>query len=393
MQKALTRSFFLFLFLLVQINLVWGQTAAEVTKGYHLVQKGDTYYGLSRTYQVPVDSLKKWNGDNLALGKTVRVSYKPGQVAKAAKPEPVATAKVVTGTKSPAAPTKTTSTKPVAAKPGITAGTKQKPVTNTFKRYDEPEKFAVANKEAQRVLVIPFDPYLYFSDADNDIALQSKIPRQNVRYVFRNRLNAFVDPKGFETINLLGGVVRDSVNEMNKIYRSLVYNYQDITYSKYNPNPTDEKPKSAAATWLEKQKAKVSGAPAGPVKQASVAHDESKYYGVKVKDPSLYTHFNKAYAVDYYLFINQFEIKTDYTSCLDRVSQNFVRYFTVHYTIFNSQGELVSGNKIRIPYESNVNDVNKIARDNLNRMAQRIMQDLPRPQGVEPVSTVSAQGK
>ncbi len=203
-----------------------------------------------------------------------------------------------------------------------------------------------------------------------------------MRYIFRTRLNAFIDPKGFESINLLGGVFRDSVDEINKIYKSLSYSYQDISQSKYNPQPVAEKPVTAGATaWLQKQKDKIS-TPNTFATKPSIAQDETKYYGVKVKNPDFYAHFNKHYAVDYYLFINQFEIHTDYTSCLDRTTQNFVREFLVHYTIYNANGELIAGNKVKIPYVSNINEVDKIVRDNLNKMATRIISDLPRSQNI-----------
>ena len=82
------------------------------------------------------------------------------------------------------------------------------------------------------------------------------------------------------------------------------------------------------------------------------------------------------------MFINQFEISTDYTSCLDRTKNDFVREFLVHYTIYDNQGQLIAGNKVRVPYISHVNDIEKIIKDNLNRMAERILADLPSPENI-----------
>jgi hypothetical protein len=252
--------------------------------------------------------------------------------------------------------------------------------SNTRSPSTVPAEFSPAIKAAQRVLVIPFDPYLYFSDADNDIAAQSRIPKQNVRYVFRTRLNAFMDPKGFENINLLGGAFRDDKSELDRIYKSVSYSYQPVTYSKYNPVPMTEKTGNGPVAWIQKKKEKFTAPPSPEsVGNTSVAKDPTKYYGAKVKDPDLYRYFNQNYAVDYYLFINQFEIHTDYTNCLDRTQNDFVREFLVHYTIFDNQGTLISGNKVKVPYISHVNDIEKIVRDNLNQMAQRILADLPRP--------------
>ncbi|MGV3503812.1 MAG: LysM peptidoglycan-binding domain-containing protein [Adhaeribacter sp.] len=384
----------------------------EPVPGYHVVEKGDTYYGLSRRYQVPVDSLRRWNGENLPLGATIRVSATAGKKTAAGNPAPktpAATAKQnlstkqqpgdhpKTGTPKALAPVAKPVARPAAAssssgkgkpaaparpagKPGQDSGKAPASHSNTRSPFSGPAEFAPANKQAQRVLVIPFDPYLYFSDADNDISRASDIPRQHVRHIFRSRLNAFMDPKGFESINLLGGAFRENQGELDRIYKSVSYSYQPVSLSRYNPAPMTEKTGNAATAWLQKQKNKFTAPPSPEAAgNASVAKDPAKYYGVQVKDPDLYRYFNQHYAVDYYLFINQFEIHTDYTNCLDRTQNDFVREFLVHYTIYDNQGTLLAGNKMKVPYISHVNDIDRIVRENLNKMAQRILADLPQP--------------
>ena len=339
-----------------------------VPQGYYVVQPGDTYYGLSRLYKVPVDTLKSWNGVNLTLGSTVKISKATTLVA-----QPSVVGRANTSPKQESS---------VASPPTVPANT-------TLGERTASTPYQPEHKQAQRILVIPFDPYLYFSDADDDIGLYSKIPRQNVRHVFRGRLNAFMDPKGFESINLLGGAFQEGgVNELDKIYKSVNYSYQDIAYSKYNPAPVVEKPVKSATSWLQKQKNKLIK-PVEPeaAGNTSVAKDPNKYWSVKVKDPEFYTYYNQNYAVDYYLFINQFEISTDYSSCLDRTKNDFVREFLVHYTIYDNQGQLIAGNKVRVPYVSHVNDIEKIVRDNLSRMADRILADLPRPGNINNQTT------
>ncbi|WP_157433352.1 LysM peptidoglycan-binding domain-containing protein [Adhaeribacter aquaticus] len=335
----------------------WAQVPAS-GPGYHLVVKGDTYYQLAKRYQIPLDSLFAWNGKALQIGSVIRVVTNTSPSA-ATDPEPATTEEAFLADQVP-----TSVPEPQPATPVTTQTT---------------AKYAKANKQAQRILIIPFDPHLYFSDADNDIALQSKIPRQHIRYIFRSQLNAYLKPEGYENINLIGGAFHDSTAEAAKIYKSLSYNYQRVTKSKFYTDPLPQK--TATNNWLQKQKEKLKAA-SGTPKSPAVSQDDSKYYGVQVKDSSLYTYFNTQYAVDYYLFINQFEIHTDYTSCLDRVTKNFVRDFVVHYTILTNEGEIIAGNKLRIPYVSNINDINRIVWDNLTKMAQRIMQDLPRPQSV-----------
>ncbi|WP_299825131.1 LysM peptidoglycan-binding domain-containing protein [uncultured Pontibacter sp.] len=352
---ALTNLIFVFAFITAEAApAAWPTTInqhaiAAQGDSVYLVQQGDTYYSLSRRFNIPLDSLQKWNEYKLQIGQTLYLNRKAMASVQVAKPKPQPTA-------AKAAPAPTV---PVAS--------------NSASRAAAPR--TAEHKTKSRVMVIPFDPYLYFSDADDEIAKKSKIPRQNVRHVFRNRLNALLAPEGYETIHLLGGVYRDSVSELSRLYKSLSYNYQDNKQSKYNNQPVVKEEKGGALDWVQRQKEKLGGEK--ETQPVSVAKDPTKHFGVKVKDPNFFSYFNNQYGIDYYVFINQFEVKTNYENCLDRAALNYERNFLVHYSIYNNKGELVSGNKISVDYESNMNDVQRIVSDNMPAMAKRVLSDLP----------------
>ncbi len=324
-----------------------------VQDSVYQVQQGDTYYSLSRRFGIPVETLQTWNGSKLLIGQRIYLT----------NPNPV---KPETSTAEPSASSPSPDKEQQAARQAVgstSASAAPVPKTADF-------------KTKQRVLVVPFDPYLYFSDADYEIARQSKIPRQNVRQVFRGRLDALIAPKGYEAIHLLGGVYRDSVSELRTLYKSLHYSYQDNKTSAFNKLPTVKEEKNKGMLeWAQRQKGKLGiKKETGPV---PVAQDESKHFGVEVKDSTFFNRFNKQYGIDYYVFINQFEIITNYENCLDRAAMNYERDFLVHYSIYDSSGKLVSGNKVRVPYQSNMNDIHRIASDNLPGMARRVLSDLP----------------
>ncbi|WP_162052877.1 LysM peptidoglycan-binding domain-containing protein [Pontibacter pamirensis] len=358
----------LILLLVIALNHVEAAPAAKLLSinqhamaapgdSVYLVQQGDTYYSLSRRFNIPLDSLQKWNNNTLQIGQTLYL----GRQAKPAAKSAVAAAK-------PASSQQKTAT----AKAGNATATRTVESTSAAAA---PAPKPAENKTKSRVLVIPFDPYLYFSDADYEIARQSHIPRQNVRHVFRGRLNAMLAPQGYETIHLLGGVYRDSVSELSRIYKSLNYSYQDNKQSRYNHQPVVKEEEKGAVAWVLRQKDKMGLK--GEPEEVSVAQDPTKHFGVKVKDPNFFSYFNGQYGIDYYVFINQFEVKTVYENCLDRAAQNYERDFLVHYSIYDSNGELVSGNKVKVPYQSNINDVQRIVSDSMPTMAKCVLADLP----------------
>lgn len=265
----------------------------------YLVQQGDTYYSLSRRFDLPLDSLRKWNNNTLQIGQTLYLARQTKAVGKST---------AMVAAESAASPAPTAKTNAATRASTATAGPQQARESTSASQAPDPRPADLKTKS--RILVVPFDPYLYFSDADYEIARQSHIPRQNVRHVFRGRLNAMLAPKGYETIHLLGGVYRDSVSELSRLYKSLDYSYQDNKQSRYNHQPVVKEEEKGTVAWVQRQKEKmgVKGEP----EQLPISQDPDKHFGVKVKDPNFFTYFNGQYGIDYYVFINQFEVRTVY---------------------------------------------------------------------------------
>ena len=339
----------------VQENKTPAPTGGEVV---HTVEPGETFFSIAKKYNISIDELLKANNVSLKAGQRIVVKPKPSSEAGVANNTPVAP----------------TTTKPVETpnppkKEEITYG------RNDADDYSSQDAIEYNNAK-KHLLVIPFDPYLYFSDADDEISATSKIQRTKVRQAFRRRLSALLDPQGYETINLLGGKAKDSITDLNKIYSSVTYSYQEILYSPNN-NPRLEKHPEKG---LGKATASNAAYPDASTQtsRASLAKDPGKYFGVKINNPQFFTYFNNKYKVDYYLFINQFEVKTNYENCLDRATLNYERGFITHYSIFDKNGKQIAGNRIYTDYNSNSNNIQKILADNMQKVADRIMADLPK---------------
>lgn len=396
------------------------------------VQPGDTYYGLSRKYNVPLNDLLKWNGAELKAGQVINVKE-----PDATKVDPVKATEVVTETKKVEnkiekggdiissneealdntdkeaeeliSGKKTTEKiepekveKVVISKPKEVKAEEPKVVTETKvvkKVEDTPEvedllsqeEIYEFNQNMEQVLIVPFDPHLYWSDADDEIMRGSNLKtRLEVRKIIRRRLNALLDPMGYENIYLMGGRFRDTLTDLNKIYSSVSYEYQNsIVTEQYKKSlgeqEQDNKKDGEVATKVKlknkfnKLKDKVVHTEATEEENVQIDKSGGKYFGVVIKDPKFFEYFKAKYSIDYYLFINQFEVITDYEHCLDRTTENYRRYFIVHYSIFDVTGNQVAGNKLKVFYDSNSNKIDRITGDNLQKMADRVLIDLPAP--------------
>lgn len=325
----------------------------------HTIQNGETYTSLSKKYNISIDELMKIN----------KVQLKSGQ-------------KIIVNELIKAKPTNTITKSPEPKKEEIKKEVSQPEpkaqIPNpTFENKDdqEPDNIPLTpieySNQKKKLLIVPFDPYLYFSDADDEIAAGSKMNRVKVRQAFRRRLNALLEPAGYETIHLLGGKAKDSITDLNRVYNSVSYSYQDVLNSP-NAQPTSN------VNALGKQQKKGVAINIGENSRAALATDAKKYFGVKIRNQDFYTYFNNKYLIDYYVFINQFEVKTNYENCLDRATMNYERGFTIHYSIFDKTGKQIAGNRIYIDYNSNTNQIQKILADNMQRVADKIMSDLPK---------------
>ena len=225
---------------------------------------------------------------------------------------------------------------------------------------------------------------MYFSDSDDEMARGSGISRLKVRDVFRRRLNTVLAPRGYEPIYLLGGQHADTLTDLNKVYSSVSYEYQNQLLSHtYEEKLAEEQ--AAKESQLKKgtklkdfvSKAKVKIKKATSDEDIRVDKFLGKYFGVKINDPRFFTYFDQKYSIDYYIFVSQFEVKTDYEHCLDRSSGNYARYFITHFTIFDGAGNKIAGNKFKLNYNSNTNNVSKIVSDNMIKIAERVLSEIP----------------
>lgn len=367
----------------------------QSNKIIHKVQSGETLYSLSRKYNVSIEQLMKWNNMDLKAGQEVVVGYtNADETNKKEITVESHPTKDIKPTPSPVSvpkeePQKQELTKvekqPVVNEPKPTVS-KAEPKSEAppVSEPEQTEKTYPFDPDMKQVMVIPFDPYLYFSDADHEIAAKSKIPPTKVREVFRRRLSALLQEPGYEFIFLLGGKSKDSISDLNKIYSSVTYHYQKVLDNPYYTGGDIQtgqghiNSKKTSKTWLDRQKEKYITSQ----NSARAVYDkhEGEYFGVKVKNPEdFFRYFSAKYSVDYYIFVNQFEVKTNYEHCLDRAANDFERTFTTHFSIFDAEGKQIAGNRFKTFYNSNSSYIYTIVGDNMDKIAKRILLELPPP--------------
>lgn len=213
-----------------------------------------------------------------------------------------------------------------------------------------------------QMLVVPFNPSMYFSDADKDIGEVSEIAPGQVR----NKVNTNLEVTVTEHLNLYYDVKgiskqKDLGEDLDIIFGSLQYSPQEI-------KEAEPEKKSGIKGLRDKLKQEETD----PVKKK----DPETYMDISFDDTRLIKYISEKYGVDYVIFFNQFEIKTDYENCIDLQMRNYYREIKVHYSVYSKDGQRISGDVITLPYNSNENDIQVIVQENFGQISDILFKRL-----------------
>ncbi len=218
---------------------------------------------------------------------------------------------------------------------------------------NQPQLADTAKSQA-KIILIPFQPMMHFSDADPDIARFSKMPEPQLRNELRNQLefNAYHQLlSAFNVVSLLRSTSLDGEKDLNRIYAATKY----TTYSKRDKEEylkskgKQEKPgvKSLLDRFSKKSK-----------DQTFWVSDSSVMLGM-IMDKELFAYLNKKYNETYILFITQFEVYTNNKNTIEWLKQDYVREYTIHYNLFDKSGVLIRAEVLTIKAgpDNNVKDI------------------------------------
>jgi len=239
---------------------------------------------------------------------------------------------------------------------------------------------AQTREKPNAVMIIPFDPNMYFSDADDQLAKYNDKSIKEVRTLFRYGININVNAKIlslYQTRPLLTDTAKRAVEDLYAIYKGISY-FQDKSM------PLSEAEEKAYAT---EEKKKISGAVKSPESEGQTASSlnqpvvRHEYMNVKIHDKRMLLYLKEKYGTDVFVFLNQYNLVTNYEHCLDRATNTFERDIKVHFSILDYTGKQLAGDVAIVHFPSNSNDITEIMRDNFpviaDYIAGKFQRDMP----------------
>ncbi len=217
-----------------------------------------------------------------------------------------------------------------------------------------------------KIILIPFHPMMYFSDADPDISRFSKMGEPQVRNELRLQmeLNAYHQLLShFEVVSLLRATSLDGEKDLNRIYAATRY----TTYSRKDKEEYQKEKGIAEKTNVKNLLDKFSRKSKD---QTFWVADSSVMLGM-ITDKELFAYLHKKYNNSHILFITQFEILTDNKNSIEWLKQDYHREYTIHYNLFDKAGTLIRAEVLTIK-AGNENTMKDIAANCLRTLAARL---------------------
>ena len=222
-------------------------------------------------------------------------------------------------------------------------------------------------KPAIRVLIVPNQTMMHFSDADEEIARYSNKDVNQVRNQLRLDLESNIYHQllaNFDAISLLRATTLNGEEDLNRIYAATRYQVyskqaQDEYVAAKGNNAVSQSFKNISEKFKRKSK-----------DQTFWVSDSSVMLGA-IGGKETFPYLRKKYNEQYILFITQFEINTSNKNSIEWLKQEYTREYTVHYNLFDYTGTLIRAEVITIK-AGNENKLEDIKSKYLIVLAQKL---------------------
>jgi hypothetical protein len=230
------------------------------------------------------------------------------------------------------------------------------------------------------VMVIPFDPDMYFSDSDQGLADYNKLNVKEVRQQFRYGLNMNLNARilsAHNTKTMLTDTTADLAKDLYSIYKGISY-FSDKSMASSSVTGEDPEPTGKGIIGgVFKKNTNNKGQDNASNSKSSNQIEARNYMNVKIHNVAMLEYLHNKYGTEVFLFINQFNLATNFEHCLDRANNVFEREVMIHFSVFDYTGKQIAGDVAIVNLPSNNNNLDLIIKEKFPVIADYIKGQLP----------------
>jgi hypothetical protein len=220
------------------------------------------------------------------------------------------------------------------------------------------------------LLIIPFNPKYYLSEADREIAAGSKLNFEDLRERFRNGIITKLNYRISDLEHTLPLVTyADTLLDLRKIYVSTALRYEAL------PRPP-KKSKDAKDNFA----GSANTVTKTTLKKGQLESKEEpgeNFMNLVILNKELLPYLAKSYGSSQYVFINQFEIKNDLSDYVAVSNGTYKRQLRVHYSIVDHSGKVVYAGLAINEFPAAENNVDEILNTYIRPICDEIVLHIP----------------
>ena len=230
------------------------------------------------------------------------------------------------------------------------------------------------NLNRQSVLLVPFESKMFLTDINKELALANDLNSQEII----NRFSSAIDQSILYTFQEKCDVSsfymledEESTLDLNYIYDNLELEYELVS-------------KTVEQSKAEKLKSKFKKKEDGTYQRGQIQNgqiitkrdERDRYMKAVVKDNKMLDSMHFKFDNKFILFVNQLDIRNDYSDIVAVQQGNYERAIQLHYTLYHINGEILSTGVSKTSFPSSINDINVIIKNYFPILAQNIFNDL-----------------
>jgi hypothetical protein len=228
----------------------------------------------------------------------------------------------------------------------------------TISPKNKPER---ENSSLNKIMIIPFEERMYFSEIDRNINLETKLSAKEIKYKFRDGLNEQL----YKALKTAKFNVIDLMEDTAKYKKDLegIYSYISYDYVKV-PNQDNYKApkKDAEQKSLEKGQLNVE------------TKSEARFMNTKITNAKVIPILYGKHKTNFFLFINQLDVKSaGFNGPAELGDGNGNRKINVHYTVYSLDAKEINSGIAEEEFESTLNNPKKIIDKYFSKIATTIV--------------------
>ncbi|MFT5666018.1 MAG: hypothetical protein ACI9DK_000195 [Vicingaceae bacterium] len=230
------------------------------------------------------------------------------------------------------------------------------------------------NLSQKSVLVVPFESKMYLSDINKALAETNSLTSNQIIQRFTSAIDQSIYYAFAEKCSVSSFYqVEDSsaVEDLKYVFDNLELEYELVSKTVKKSKAKELKDKLNREEDDSYQRGRITNG------QIETKRDvRERYMKAVISDNSMLDSMHFKFNNDFFLFVNQLDIKNDYSDMIAVQKGTFDRIIKLHYTLYAKDGSILTTGISKTYFSNKENNINTIITNNFPILARYIFEDL-----------------